>query len=65
MRMRMIRTGKFSVFEGPVCGKEKHDAPSISRYFITSEIVRVFFVVNVSRATEAALSLARANMALF
>ena len=40
--MRMIRTGKFSVFEGPIRGKEKHDAQSISRYSIASEIVRVF-----------------------
>ena len=44
----MIRTEKFSVFEGPVCGKEKHDASGISRYFIASEIDHLHY--DVTRA---------------
>ena len=39
----MIRTEIYSVFEGPVCGKEKHDALGPSRYFVVSEL-NVFFV---------------------
>ena len=48
----MIRTEIYSVFEGPVCGKEKHDALSPSRYFVVSEL-NVFFV-NRSRRIGAA-----------
>ena len=33
----MIEMGKHSAFVGPVCNKDYHDAPSISRYCIGSE----------------------------
>ena len=51
----MIRTGKYSVFEGPVCGKEKHDALSISRYFLASKF-NVFFVSISARRSGTFLS---------
>ena len=34
----MIRAGKYSVFEGSVFDKEKHDVPSISRYLVARKI---------------------------
>ena len=48
----MIRTGKYPVFEGLVCGKGKCDASSISGTFLTSEF-SVFFA-NRSRRIGAA-----------
>ena len=43
----MIRAGKFLVFEGPVCGKDKHDAPNIYRYFIA---IRGFYCKHKPRS---------------
>jgi len=35
--IKMIETGKYSTFKGPVCNRDYHDEPSISRYFIANE----------------------------
>ena len=40
----MIQRGKYSAFEGSICSKEKHGAPSVSRYFLVSEFNLFFFV---------------------
>ena len=54
----MIRRGKYSAFEGSVCGKEKHDAPSISWYFLASEI-NVFFLCKHKPTDRSGSQLAR------
>ena len=48
----MIRTGKYSAFEGPVCSEEKHDAPSISRYFLAREFIFFFFLSTEADGSE-------------
>ena len=35
--LEIIETGKYSAFEGPMCNKDYHDVPSISRYCIGSK----------------------------
>ena len=52
----MIRTGKYSVFEGPVCGKEKDDAPSISRYFLASEFNGFLVIRSLNESERLAVS---------
>ena len=37
--IKMIETGKYSAFKGPICNRDYHDAVSISRYFIASKFV--------------------------
>ena len=35
--LKMIETGKYSTFKGPISNRDYHDAPSISRYLIANE----------------------------
>ena len=46
-RIKMIKPVKHSAFEGIICDKDPHDAPSISRLyysFVASEYLSVFRV---------------------
>ena len=35
--LKMIETGKYSTFKGPISNKDYHDVASISWYFIANE----------------------------
>ena len=49
--LKMIETGKYSTFKGPISNRDYHDATSISRYFIANEF-KLFLHTCVSIVTK-------------